>query len=174
MYLYQSTPVPTEILDKHLPYLNLAQCKVLLVVVRQTLGWIDPKTKKPKVKDWISIPFFQRKTGIRSRKAISSALTELIRMNLILAFDRYDNTLKTPQDRRGKKRIYYAYAPYYRLRKNKTCGDRLKNMWRYVPNTIPTHTIKDRGEVDERFAKGNRLTDIERYRQILNEQKKNR
>ena len=102
MYILRSTQVPNEIFDSHLPYLNQAQLKVLLVVIRQVLGWIDPKTKKRKRKDWISISFFHRKTGL-SHKSISLAISELIKKEIIVAMDYHENILKTPSDRTWKE-----------------------------------------------------------------------
>ncbi len=166
MYYYRSTQVPNEIFDFHLPYLNQAQLKVLLVVIRQTLGWIDPKTKKRKRKDWISSTFFQRKTGLTA-KSISLGISELIRMDLILSFDHRGNRLKKPQDRRGKKRIYYAYAPYYRLTERKTMVDMLTNIFTFRPNTKQTLTKENTdGQRSEKTAY-RRLSDDERYKQIL-------
>lgn len=114
MQLQQTTPLPNEIIDQHLPNLNQAQMKVLLVIIRQTLGWFDPKTKERKYKDWISIRFFIRKTGL-TKKSISLAIQELIDKDLIVVLESYQSKeLRTASERRGKKKLYYAYAPYYR------------------------------------------------------------
>lgn len=175
-YIPYSSPVPNEILDQHLKYLNQAELKVLLVVVRQVLGWIDHKTKQRKRKDWISISFFRRKTGL-SHKSISLAINGLIHNDLIVAMDYHENILKYPQDRRGKKRIYYSYAPYFWSLKRKTCVDMLLDLFTFRPNTKHTHTKRNNDEqkssIQNKIGKEitpERLTDLERYEQIIRSQ----
>ncbi|HAQ69847.1 MAG TPA: hypothetical protein DCR48_02625 [Flavobacteriales bacterium] len=173
MYILRSTQLPNEIIDIHLPYLNQAQLKVLLVVIRQVLGWIDPKTKKRKRKDWISISFFHRKTGL-THKSISLAISELIRREIIVAMDYNERLLKTPEDRRGKKRIYYSYAPYFYSLKQKTCVDMLVDLFTYSPNTKRTHTKNN--DVRKKVNTTNPprpISDMERYRQIIQSQSNN-
>ena len=167
MYHYRSTQVPNEIFDQQLPYLNQAQLKVLLVVIRQTLGWIDPKTKQRKRKDWISIPFFSKKTGL-THKSISIAISELVYKELIVALDTHESELRHPKDRRGKKRIYYAYAPHFRALKRKTWVDTLVDVFTFPPNTKQTHT-KERTTKAETYE---RKTDGQRYRDILEQQRR--
>lgn len=166
MYILRSTQVPNEILDVHLPYLNQAQLKVLLVVIRQTLGWIDPKTKKRKRMDWISISFFHRKTRL-THKSISMAISELVKQEIIVSLDAHERLLKTPQSRRGKKRIYYAYAPYYWSLKRKTCVDMLADMFTYRPNTKLTPTKNNDVLNSTNQATRQKLSDQERYNQIM-------
>ncbi len=108
-----STPIPNAIFDQYLPYLKEAELKVLMVILRQTLGWYDIKTKNRKVKDWISILFFSKRTNLTT-KSVSLAIAGLIDKELIVALDAKENELRYAKDRRGKKRIYYAYAPYFR------------------------------------------------------------
>lgn len=162
-YYYRSTQVPNEVFDQQLPYLNQAQIKVLLIVIRQTLGWIDPKTKKRKSKDWISISFFSKRTRL-THKSISMAISELIYKELIVALDSNAKELRHPRDRRGKKRIYYAYAPYFRASKKKTCLDLLTDVFTYPLNTKQTHT-KKRDTLNK--IRNSRITDSERYHQII-------
>ncbi|NND77026.1 MAG: hypothetical protein HKN39_02440 [Flavobacteriales bacterium] len=165
MHIQKSTPVPNVILDQTLPYLNQAELKVLLIIVRQTLGWYDPKTKKRKSKDWIAISFFIRKTGL-SAKSISIALSELIRNDLVLAFDEKGKILKTAQDRRGKKRIYYAYAPYYRYVHDETWVDKLAHLFTYRPKTkeTPTKEIRTKEIASKKVHK---QSDSERVLELL-------
>ncbi len=157
---YQTTPLPNEIIDVHLPYLNQSQMKVLFVVIRQTLGWID-KSKKRKVKDWISLSFFSKRTNL-TFKSISLAIQELINKELIVALDYSENELRTAKDRRGKKRIYYAYAPYYRALQRKTFIHSLSDFFTYLPITKETHTKR------EYRSKYKRKSDRERVLEILN------
>jgi hypothetical protein len=164
-HYYRSTQVPNDIFDQHLPHLNQAQLKVLLVVIRQTLGWIDPKTKQRKRKDWISISFFSKRTRLTS-KSISLAISELIYKELIVALDVRERELRHPKDRRGKKRIYYAYAPYFRALKRKTWVDTLVDLFTFPHNTKQTHTKKKQPHTTYQ-----RQTDFERYQHILKQQR---
>lgn len=168
-HLYRSTQVPNEIFDQQLPYLNQAQLKVLLVVIRQTLGWIDPKTKQRKRKDWISISFFSKRTRL-THKSISMAISELVYKELIVALDANEKELRHPKDRRGKKRIYYAYAPYFRALKKKSIVDMLVDVFTFPPYTKQTHTKENITLLKKKYQ---RLTDAERYQDILNKQRNN-
>ena len=170
MSLHKTTPVPNAVLDQLLPYLNQAQLKVLLVIIRQTLGWYDPKTKKRKSKDWIAISFFIRKTGLTA-KSISLALSELIRNDYILAFDQKGKRLRTAQDRRGKKRIYYAYAPYYRYMHDETWVDKLAHVFTFRPKTKETLTKENRTK-KEPVKKVQKQSDSERIIELLKEKMK--
>lgn len=106
------TPVPNIILDKYIGILSLSELRVLFVILRQTLGFINKYTKQRKSIDWISNMFFVRKTHLSS-KSVSLAIAGLIDKKLIVALDIQGNALPNPKDRKAKKRIYYAYAPYW-------------------------------------------------------------
>lgn len=166
-HYYHSTQVPNEVFDQQLPYLNQAQLKVLLVVIRQTLGWIDPKTKQRKRKDWISISFFSKRTRL-THKSVSMAISALIYKELIVALDYNERELRHPKDRRGKKRIYYAYAPYFRALKKKTWVDMLTDMFTFPPYTKQTHTKENKTPAKQNYQ---RQTDAQRLQEILNNQR---
>ena len=65
-----TTPVPNQFLDVYLKTLKPVELKVLLVIIRQTIGW-------QKESDWISMKQFCEKTGC-SRRAICNALHRLL------------------------------------------------------------------------------------------------
>ena len=75
-YIYR-TNVPNMVFDVHLKDLGYAELKVLLVVIRQTYGWKDPKTNSYKRWDWISQRFFVKKTGL-SQRSVSTAISRLV------------------------------------------------------------------------------------------------
>lgn len=91
-----TTQVPNIILDEWMPRLSDAEFRVLLVVVRQTLGWIEDKeTKRRKEKDWISHSQLARKTG-KGTASITRAIKILItEHNLIEAIDSKGKLLDT-------------------------------------------------------------------------------
>lgn len=106
------TPIPNVIFDEHLGILTSSELRILLVIFRQTVGFINKRTKHRKKTDWISNAFFVRKTHLSS-KSVSLAIAGLIDKQLIVALDTQGNSLPAPKDRKAKKRIYYAYAPYW-------------------------------------------------------------
>lgn len=104
--MYRMTPVPNEVFDKYLCELQPGELKVLLVVVRQTLGYAQGKqSKKRKVRDWISSSQLEAKTGY-SRRTISTAIDQLVKRGLIRVMLCSGESVTTPNDRRGK-RLYF-------------------------------------------------------------------
>ncbi len=128
MPINKMTFVPNEVFDQYLPYLTKAELKVLLIVLRQTLGWIDPKTKTRKIKDWITISFFAKKTKL-TRKSISIALQGVVEKELIVILDSRNRELRTPKERRGKKKLYYAYASHFRAWKHQRSVKKISHMF---------------------------------------------
>ena len=57
------------------------ELKLILIIIRQTTGWIDKKGKR-KEKDWISNRYFQKATGL-SRKSVNTGLLMLQKKALI-------------------------------------------------------------------------------------------
>ncbi|MDQ3050819.1 MAG: replication protein [Bacteroidota bacterium] len=103
----QTTPVPNVLFDIFLRDLKGCELKVLLVIIRQTLGWVDKQTGKGrKNRDWISTSQLERKAGT-SRRAISSALAGLVHSGLISISDDGGNILNGSSERKGKIRLYY-------------------------------------------------------------------
>jgi len=105
-----TTPVPNSVFDYHLKELQSAELKVLLVIIRQTLGWTDRHSVLGrKEKDWISNSQLQAKTG-SSRRAITSATEALVKKELIDVLDDVGNLLTDPQKRKGKLRLFYRLS----------------------------------------------------------------
>lgn len=111
-----TTQVPNVILDAWMPRLSDVELRLLLIVVRQTLGWIeDPELKTRKTEDWISSSQLVEKSG-RSRKRVSKAMKELIEVHqLVIAVDSKGRALDTAEKRRAKfGKIFYrlnVHAP---------------------------------------------------------------
>ncbi len=102
-----TTPVPNALFDVYLKDLKSAELKVLLVIIRQTLGWADRQgVLGRKERDWISSGQLQAKTG-SSRRAISSATEILVKKELIEVLGDSGNPLNDPIQRKGKLRLYY-------------------------------------------------------------------
>jgi DNA-binding transcriptional ArsR family regulator len=101
-------PVPLAYIDAILPALTDAELRVLLVILRQTLGWRDADNfDARKGRDWITQSQFQKRTG-KSRDALSRAIKGLVEKRLIHVESRAGEPLETPQKRRRERdRIYY-------------------------------------------------------------------
>lgn len=105
---YQETfQVSNMVVDRYFAELTGAEAKLLIVVFRQTYGWVDKRTGKRKTRDWISHSQFVKKTGL-SRRAISTIVQSLVAKSLITATDQHGKLLSTIEDRRGQPRIFYA------------------------------------------------------------------
>jgi hypothetical protein len=101
------TNVPNIVFDTHLKTLGYAELKVLLVIIRQTYGWLDTRTGTHKKYDWISQQFFVRKTGLSAR-TVSSAIINLLSKNLITITNKKGKPLNTTQERRRSSRLYFS------------------------------------------------------------------
>jgi Bacteriophage replication protein O len=102
-----STPVPNHIFDHFLPILKPAELTLLLVIIRQTIGWHTTR-KHRKYSDWLAGSQLREKTGY-SRKALSTAIDGLITHKLIRVHDQYGQVLESAGERQGKTRLYYAF-----------------------------------------------------------------
>jgi phage replication O-like protein O len=97
---YKSTTmVPNTIFDNLLPSLSEKELKVLLIILRQTIGWVS-KNGKRKSRDWISHRYFINITGL-SRKSITQAISLLIKKGFIRAETISHQTLESSNDRKG-------------------------------------------------------------------------
>jgi phage replication O-like protein O len=91
MVYKQTTQVPNFIFDHYLAELPMAELKVLLVIIRQTLGWMDMKTGQRKARDRISHSQFMTKTGL-SRRSIITAIQSLQQRKMITITDTCHST----------------------------------------------------------------------------------
>jgi phage replication O-like protein O len=101
-------PVPADYLDRLMPALHESEWRVLLVVLRQTLGWADPSgAGGRKERDWITAGQFAQKTGLH-RDSVSRAVRSLVTMGLLRVESATGEVLDTPQlRRRHGSRLYY-------------------------------------------------------------------
>lgn len=117
-----TTPVPNILFDAHLGELKIAELKVLLVIIRQTLGW-------KKSCDWISASQLIQKTNC-SQRAIVSAIQKLLEKDLIVVMDENGNFLNSPEQRKGKKQLFYCLSSRLISTVENTyddCGKRVSN-----------------------------------------------
>jgi phage replication O-like protein O len=107
-----STQIPNKLFDVYLKSLSKSELKILLTIMRQTYGWIHPKTKQRKKRDRISHSQFIQKTGL-SRRSVIETLQTLIKKGLIQITDFNYNVLDCPTKRKGKKQLFYSIGTRY-------------------------------------------------------------
>ncbi|MBI4160047.1 replication protein [Candidatus Wolfebacteria bacterium] len=101
-----TTQVPNVVLDEWLPNLKDVELRVLLIIIRQTLGWIEDKeTGRRKERDWISRWQLMKKTG-RGHSSVSAAIEKLSRNGIIESYDAGGKLLATAKERSGNKVFY--------------------------------------------------------------------
>lgn len=104
-------PFPNEIVNGWNTRLKGSELKLLLVIVRQTLGWIlDPKTGMRKEEDWISYKQLREKTGLAT-ESLSKAIDSLVKYGLIQVRGQSGELLNTSYKRmlEGKRRGSFIY-----------------------------------------------------------------
>lgn len=106
MPYYYETRISNMLFDTYLPQLSESELKVLLIIIRQTLGWVDPISKKPKEWDWISKVFFVKKTGL-SKRSVGTAIASLILKKIILVKNEHNIIANNPVTRRRATKLFY-------------------------------------------------------------------
>ena len=94
-----SSPFPNALLDTVMPTLKDTEWRLLCVLVRQTLGFYDPKTCQRREVVWLSHTQLKARTG-RSSEAISNAIEALVERHLIVVTTLEGTVLQTPEERR--------------------------------------------------------------------------
>ncbi len=106
-----TTPLPNFLLDEVMPTLKDTELRLLLIVVRQTLGWHNKQSGGRKDRDWIARSQLIQKTG-RNSAALSRALEALVSRELIEVRDGAGQMLSSPlQRRKARGRVTYALHP---------------------------------------------------------------
>lgn len=104
------TSVPNEVFDVYLRELKPGELKVLLVVVRQTLGYVvDSSTTRRRDRVWLSRNRLAKLTGL-SKKAISQSITGLIAKSLIEIVNEDGRVLTESSHRAKASRLIFRLA----------------------------------------------------------------
>lgn len=112
------TPMPNVVIDVYFPYMTSPERDILQIIFRQTLGWKDERTTTGrKESDWISHSQFEFKTRW-SRRTIVMAIQKLVDRRLIDVTDCRGCLLNSPEQRRGRQRLYYRPALWLITGKN--------------------------------------------------------
>jgi phage replication O-like protein O len=132
MQIKYSTQIPNEVFDDYLPSLKLNELKVLLIILRQTVGY-------HKDKDWISSSQMEKKTGL-SRRSISHAIDELVNNNLIVATSDGGEILSTSEKRKGRQRIFFGSPLTPSEKRDFTYRKKEHLPTQFLPTTKDNHT----------------------------------
>jgi hypothetical protein len=106
--------LPCDFIDYLMPALLESEWRVLLVILRQTRGWVAAEGYAGrKERDWISMGQFAQKTGLH-RDSIGRAVEGLVRLGLIRVESEEGKLLDTPALRkRYGARLYYRLTNRY-------------------------------------------------------------
>jgi len=105
-----TTPTPNKFFDAYLPRLRDTEARVLLIVIRSTLGWVGRNGTRKK-RDWISHRQLQQRTG-RTSEPVSSAVDSLVRQGLIEVEDERGRLLRTVRSRQSRfGKLFYSLGP---------------------------------------------------------------
>jgi len=105
MNLVKTTPVPNVVFDQLMCNLSMGELKVLLVIIRKTLGWKGTGNER-KRRDWISTSQLMQVAGI-SRRVISGAISSLVQKKIIRITNSAGNELNCATERKGQIRLYF-------------------------------------------------------------------
>ncbi len=108
-----STQTPNIILDEWMPRLSGPEFKILVLLVRQTLGYaMDKETGRRKERDWMNIKQIMKKTGIKSDRTISKSVAKLSdTLKIIETVTESGYLLANPTKREQHSgKIYYRLA----------------------------------------------------------------
>lgn len=112
------TPVPNALLDDLLPRLKDTELRLLLVVMRQTLGWHGSTPGQRKERDWLTQRQLIARTGCATA-SLSRAIDSLVQQGLLQVCDDAGLPLSTPAQRRKHRgRLWFAVGPAFLLKQN--------------------------------------------------------
>lgn len=108
MYYKNTTQIPNAVFDIHLKSLSESELKVLLTIIRKTIGIVSPHNPKlRKEKAWVSQKLFCICTGLSAR-AVSEAIYKLHSKGLILIYNQSGVIMNSKAERRKAYKLYYS------------------------------------------------------------------
>jgi len=162
-YYRNTTQTPNILFDHLLKELSLSELKVFLIIIRRTVGMIDPLNTSERVqRAWISQKLFCTCCSL-SGKAVSGAVAKLSDSGYIEVTNEQGIVLATKSRRRMSTRLYYASR--LRLQQNKkqalkpACKNRVNEC-----HTIKLNNLKKSCYNTTQGIK--RISDTERMKQI--------
>ncbi|WP_299116430.1 hypothetical protein [uncultured Winogradskyella sp.] len=159
---YTATTMTPNRLYGLLKSLSEKELKLLLIIIRQTAGWIERKTGKRKERDYISHRFFMNATGLSS-KSVSNGLGLLLQKNLISIETASGIEILTEVQRQSRCRKFYRCLLFEKEIPVKPTVDKqsILRATKLTPTKLKPLQFK-------KIKQGHRrLTDLERYQQII-------
>ena len=158
-----TTQTPNILFDHLIKVLSETQLKVLLTIIRKTIGQVDATNPTKRVqRAWISQRLFCICTG-KSARAVSSAIDYLSSQGYILVTAKDGTTLTSKSKRRGASALYYASRLLSEEATPQPCDLSYHNAVK-KGHTIKLNEIKESCYNRSQCVK--RLSDTERYLQI--------
>lgn len=169
MYYKNTTQTPNSLFDEHLKNLSKSELKLLLTIIRKTIGQVDLRDRSKRLdRAWISQRLFRICTSLSGR-AVSSAIDSLIHKELIIVTDKKGNRLNHKFRRRGTPKLYFSSNLLLETNQEKRTNDLTYQTPVKKSNTIKLKDIKLLCDISSQGK--TKLTDKERIEQIL--QKRN-
>lgn len=170
MLYKRTTQTSNDLFDIHLKTLKGSELKVLLTIIRKTIGIYDGKTNTRVQWAWISQRLFRICTGL-SGKAVSSAISSLLEKELIAIKNEKGNLVSSKSQRRASAKLYYSSNSLLESSENTkpselTCTYAVKKV-----HTIKLKAIKPLYEESTQGIK--RLSDKDRILQLMQQKKRN-
>lgn len=168
-YYKNTTQIPNSLFDNYLNTLGCAELKILLVIIRQTIGFVHPNNKyKRKDRDWISQRFFMQRAGLSGR-SVSSAIASLVAKGLILVTTKKGRIMHSVKERRGTSRLYYSSTL--------VLVNSLHNSYNVIDDKavkkVHTTKLKATKLYSNNTSQGfQKISDIQRIQEILKKQKR--
>ncbi|MEM6719202.1 MAG: hypothetical protein AAF611_07820 [Bacteroidota bacterium] len=164
-YYINTTQTPNTLFDNLLKILKDSELRVLLTVIRKTIGHVHPYDNTKRIKRaWISQKLFMICCNLSGR-AVSGAIDSLVIKKLLRVTDRKGRELKTKQQRRGTSKLYYSSCLQLETNTNTTSKQAGTNL------VTKGHTIKLNNKTKSCYNRSQgikKLSDIERYQQLHN------
>lgn len=162
-----TTQTPNNLFDNYLKTLTDTELRVLLTIIRKTIGLRDVSNPSARVeRAWISQKLFSICTG-KSGKAVSGAIDSLVQQKIIEVTNTSAAVLNTKSKRRGASRLYYASL--LRLDENKKqASDNACENPVNLGHTIKLNNIKLSCYNTSQGVR--RLSDVQRFKQIRQSQ----
>lgn len=106
-----STQTPNVLFDHLLKELTVSETKVLMIIIRRTMGMMSKKYIGKRVeKAWITQRLFSMLTGLAVR-SVSEAINGLASRGLIAVYNETGKQVFTAKQRQTATKLYFSSKP---------------------------------------------------------------
>lgn len=165
MHYKKTTQTPNTLFDEILKTLSNSELKVLLTIIRKTIGMVDSRDSSKRLeRAWISQKLFMLCTNLSGR-AVSTAIDSLVTRKLIIVTDAKKNILSSKSSRRGVSKLYYSSNSLLDTPQEKKASELTSHNPVKKGHTIKLTYIKPSCDISSQTNK--KLSDKERLLQII-------